>query len=113
MAKMRTRHANHAVRPRRAAAALLPYRSHAVLIGRGAVRLGPAELYLGVLADGAAAEAHFDAAAAWAEANDAPPWLAWTAALRGSGREQARALAGELGLGRPLARLNRPAAGPR
>ncbi len=91
-------------------ARLLPYRSRVVLIGRGAICLGPAELYLGILAAGDAAAAHFDAAIAWAREHDARPWLAWALALRGV--PDAHALAAELGLGRLIARLNRPAAAP-
>jgi hypothetical protein len=91
-------------------ARLLPYRSRAVLIGRGAICLGPAELYLGVVAEGDVAEAHFDAAIAWAQEHDSRPWLAWALALRGA--PGAEAVASELGLGRLLARLNRPAAAP-
>ncbi|HEY1276798.1 MAG TPA: AAA family ATPase [Thermoleophilaceae bacterium] len=100
---------------------LAPYSERAVLIGRGAVCLGPAELFLGVLASACsrweAAEAHFEAATAWAERAGARPAAAWAAAWRADmlarrgapgDREaaaQAMAIARELGLGRLASRL--------
>ena len=101
---------------------LLPYRSRAVLIGRGAVCLGPAELYLGIAALACArlddAGQHLDAAAAWSEGLDARPWVAWAGAsraelLRARGDRAGAARAGtdalataqELGMGRLAARL--------
>jgi DNA-binding SARP family transcriptional activator len=96
---------------------LLPYRSRAILVGRAAVCLGPAEMYLGMLAgavrDTELATAHLDAAAAWCEAAGAELWLAWTevhrarALLEASDPQRARVPAAtalsraqRLGLGR-------------
>jgi DNA-binding SARP family transcriptional activator len=60
---------------------LLPYRDHAVLVGRAALCLGPVELHLGVLATVLdrfeEAERHLDAADDWASAAGARPWAAW------------------------------------
>jgi len=60
---------------------LVPYRSRAILVGRAAVCLGPAELYLGMLAGTYGgtklAAGHFDAAAAWSRASGATPWGVW------------------------------------
>ena len=104
---------------------LLPYRSRTVLIGRGAVCLGPVEFYLGVLASTCMrledADAHLDAATSWARDHDARPWQAWSTALRAETQRrrdapgadslaaEALATAVELGIGRLVARLR---AGP-
>jgi hypothetical protein len=60
---------------------LSPYRSRAILVGRAAICLGPAELYLGMLA-GTIGELelgarHFDAAEAWCETSGARLWRVW------------------------------------
>ena len=65
---------------------LVPYRPRTILVGRAAVCLGPAELYLGMLAgtvgEHDAAIDHFDAAWVWSEAAGAELWLAWTEVQR-------------------------------
>jgi DNA-binding SARP family transcriptional activator len=99
-------------------ALLLPYRSHAVLVGRAALCLGPVEMQLGLLATAlgrtGAADEHLAAAAAWAEAVGARQWSVWTEVhraeldvRRGEGAARAGAAAAEaeeLGFGRAAAR---------
>jgi tetratricopeptide (TPR) repeat protein len=60
---------------------MVPYRSRAILVGRAAICLGPADLYLGVLAGACEefdlASQHFDAARAWCDAAGATLWSVW------------------------------------
>lgn len=104
---------------------LAPYRDRTILIGRAAICLGPAELYLAMAATTcqrwASAERHFDASDTWARAWDAPPWAAWASVwrarmLRGRGgpgdlheaaslESDALEVADRLGLARLQARL--------
>jgi hypothetical protein len=91
---------------------LLPFRGRLVLVGRAALCLGPVDMQLGILAGTlgrtTAAEAHFDAAAAWAEAAGARPWAIWTAIHRaehlGTDASAAAAEAERIGFGRAAAR---------
>ncbi|HEY7076750.1 MAG TPA: AAA family ATPase [Solirubrobacteraceae bacterium] len=91
---------------------LLPYGGRLVLVGRAALCLGPVDMQLGILAGTlgrtTAAEAHFDAAAAWAEAAGARPWAIWTAIHRaehlGTDASAAAAEAERIGFGRAAAR---------
>ena len=65
---------------------LAPYRSRVMLVGRAAVCLGPAELYLGMLAgtigELEAAIAHLDAATQWSKSAGAELWAAWAQVQR-------------------------------
>ena len=109
---------------------LAPYRDRTILIGRAAICLGPAELYLAMAAMTCerweSTERHLDAADAWAAAWSAQPWAAWASVwrarmLRGRGdagdlpraaslESEALAVADRLGLARLEARLTAAAA---
>lgn len=101
---------------------LEPFRDRTIVIGRAAICLGPAELYLGMAATACqrwdVAAGPFYAADAWAQEWAARPWAAWSWAWRarmlrtcGEAGEAERlesdalAVACELGLGRLAGRL--------
>jgi hypothetical protein len=69
---------------------LAPYRARAILVGRAAVCLGPAELYLGMLAgtfgEAELAASHFDAATTWSHASGAALWRVWADVHRARAR---------------------------
>jgi hypothetical protein len=98
---------------------LYPYRDRAVLVGRAALCLGPAQMHLGILAAAlrrdALAERHFDAAHEWCDTTGARAWSAWTLLHRAEARaargepddslaRDARAAAEAIGYGRAAAR---------